>query len=77
MSKRKVRKPLLSEAQLLAIKVAKAAAGNNDSSDMCRSKPPCGGVCCLSADVPHTLHICHNKQCEKCHGAKRYQGRNF
>lgn len=38
----------------------------------CNDCCPEGHVCCLRADMPHTLHICSNPQCA-CHGAARYQ----
>ena len=28
----------------------------------------CGGACCLSAHVPHTIHACRDPHCLACHG---------
>lgn len=74
MARRKVRKPLVTAAQMAH---AKKMAGSNDSAGMCRGRPPCGGKCCLSPDVKHTLHSCHNVECQHCHGAARFQGKKF
>lgn len=37
----------------------------------CRRTCPNGCECCLNANIPHTLHICHDPTCP-CHSALRY-----
>ena len=39
----------------------------------CHEPCPGGQSCCLRVDIPHTLHMCNDKDCF-CHEAARYSG---